>query len=137
MTTDLEDDEIARLMALSDEEILAEARAEGIDTDKLAYEMAEQFKVIAKLVREREKARELLGRAWTRNAQWSRELHAVRGALGASDDSDLASLATTIVAWVGQLETTLWKAREALNTHATNHPLVDEIDALLEVDDGD
>ena len=81
MTTDLEDDEIARLMALSDEEILAEARAEGIDTDKLAYEMAEQFKVIAKLVRERDKARELLGRSWVRNAQWSREVRDLRAAL--------------------------------------------------------
>lgn len=78
MTTDLEDDEIARLMALSDEEILAEARAEGIDTDKLAYEMAEQFKVIAKLVRERDKARALLGRSWVRNARHSRENIALR-----------------------------------------------------------
>jgi hypothetical protein len=68
-----DDLEIERLMAMSDEAIIAEARAEGIDTDKLAYEMAKQFKVIAKLVRERDKARELLGRSWIRNARMSRE----------------------------------------------------------------
>jgi hypothetical protein len=71
-------DEIERLLAMSDDEILAEARAEGIDTDAVARDMAAQFQVIARLVRERDKARELLGRSWIRNAQMSRELKATR-----------------------------------------------------------
>lgn len=57
-----DDPEIERLMAMSGEEILAEARAEGIDTDKLAHEMAQQFQVIARLVRERDAAREEVAR---------------------------------------------------------------------------
>ncbi len=35
--------------------------------------MAAQFDVIARLVRERDQARELLGRSWLRNARQSRE----------------------------------------------------------------
>lgn len=68
-----DDLEIERILAMSDDEILAEARADGIDTDKQAREMAAQFDVIARLVRERDRARELLGRSWLRNARQSRE----------------------------------------------------------------
>lgn len=57
-----DDLEIERLMAMSGEELRAEARAEGIDIEKLAHEMAQQFRVIAKLVRERDAARDDLAR---------------------------------------------------------------------------
>jgi hypothetical protein len=68
----MSEDEIARLLAMSDEEILATARADGVDIDGVARDMAEQFAVIARLLRERDKARELLGRSWVRNAQTTR-----------------------------------------------------------------
>jgi len=76
-----DDPEIERLMAMSGEEILAEARAEGIDTDKLAREMAQQFQVIARLVRERDEARQMFQRTWLRVVQKNAKIRQLREAL--------------------------------------------------------
>jgi hypothetical protein len=60
-----DDLEIERLLAMSGEELRAEARAEGIDIEQTAREMAQQFRVIAQLVRERDAAREEVARLRT------------------------------------------------------------------------
>lgn len=68
------DTEIDRILSMSDDEILAEVRAEGRDPDDEARQMAEQFNVIARLVNQRDKARRLMGAAWERNAIHTKEL---------------------------------------------------------------
>ena len=48
--------EIKRILAMTDDELRAEAEAEGRDIDAEAEEMARQFDVIARLVKERDYA---------------------------------------------------------------------------------
>lgn len=77
----LNDPEIDRLMAMSGDELKAEARAEGIDIEKTAREMAQQFQVIARLVRERDEARQMFQRTWQRGVQKNAEIRQLRAAL--------------------------------------------------------
>lgn len=66
--------EIKRILAMTDDELRAEAEAEGRDIDAEAEEMARQFDVIARLVKERDYAQKLMAAAWARNATHTKHL---------------------------------------------------------------
>ncbi len=73
--------DIDRILNAPDEEILAEARAEGVDTEEFAAEMRGKFDVIARLTRQNEKLRRMLGDSWTRHAAHTKRQQQERTAL--------------------------------------------------------
>lgn len=66
------EEEIERILNMSDEQVLTEMRAEGLDPDEEARKMAAEFNVIANLVRKNEKLSSLLAESWRRHAAATR-----------------------------------------------------------------